>query len=88
MSLNALASPAAREPGPRVILVRCRTVAKVDSIGFVTGMKDHGAAGLVDLLGAGAAGVVGLRCDRPGQGAPGVKQGGQAGVARWAESPC
>ena len=35
MSLNAIASPAAREPGPRVILVRCRTVAKVDSIGFV-----------------------------------------------------
>ena len=35
MSLNAIASPAAREPGPRVILVRCRTVANVDSIGFV-----------------------------------------------------
>jgi hypothetical protein len=27
-----MASPAAREPGPRVIFVRCRTVAKVDSI--------------------------------------------------------
>ena len=27
-------SPAAREPGPLVTLVRCRTVAKVDSIGF------------------------------------------------------
>ena len=40
MSLNAIASPAAREPGPRVTFVRCRTVAKVLSIGFVTGMKD------------------------------------------------
>jgi putative transposase len=27
-----MARPAAREPGPRVILVRCRTVAEVDSI--------------------------------------------------------
>jgi hypothetical protein len=35
MSLNAIASPAAREPGPRVIFARCRTLAKVDSIGFV-----------------------------------------------------
>ena len=35
MSLNAIASPAAREPGPLVTLVRCRTVAKVDSMGFV-----------------------------------------------------
>src|SRR6187551_3501652 len=34
MSLNAIAGPAVREPGPRVIFVRCRTVAKVDSIGF------------------------------------------------------
>jgi hypothetical protein len=32
MSLNAMASPAAREPGPLVILLRCLTVAKVDSI--------------------------------------------------------
>jgi hypothetical protein len=32
MSLNAIARPAAREPGPLVTLVRCRTVAKVDSI--------------------------------------------------------
>jgi hypothetical protein len=88
MSLNAIANPAVRDPGPRVIFMQCRTVANVLSMGFVTGMKDHGAAGLVDLLVAGAAGVVGLRCDRPGQGAPGVKQGGQAGVARWAESPC
>jgi hypothetical protein len=32
ISLNAMASPAAREPGPLVILVRCLTVANVDSI--------------------------------------------------------
>ena len=32
MSLTAMARPAAREPGPLVILVRCRTVANVDSI--------------------------------------------------------
>jgi hypothetical protein len=32
MSLNAMASPAARDPGPLVILVRCLTVAKADSI--------------------------------------------------------
>ncbi len=35
MSLNAIARPAAREPGPLVTLVRCRTVAKVGSIGLV-----------------------------------------------------
>jgi hypothetical protein len=33
MSFNAIASPAAREPGPLVILLWLRTVAKVDSIG-------------------------------------------------------
>jgi hypothetical protein len=32
MSLNTIASPAAREPGPLVTLVRSRTVEKVDSI--------------------------------------------------------
>jgi hypothetical protein len=32
MSLNAIAGPAAREPGAVVTLVRCLTVAKVDSI--------------------------------------------------------
>ncbi len=32
VSLTAMASPAAREPGPLVILVRCLTVANVDSI--------------------------------------------------------
>jgi hypothetical protein len=31
--LNAIANPAAREPGPRVILVRCRTVENVDPDG-------------------------------------------------------
>ena len=35
ISLNAMASPAAREPGPLVTLVRSRTVENVDSIGFV-----------------------------------------------------
>ena len=33
--MNAIASPAAREPGPLVILLLKRTVAKVDSMGFV-----------------------------------------------------
>jgi hypothetical protein len=32
MSLKAMASPAAREPGPLVTFVRWRTVANVDSI--------------------------------------------------------
>jgi hypothetical protein len=35
MSLKAMASPAARDPGPLVTLVRSRTVAKVDSMGLV-----------------------------------------------------
>jgi hypothetical protein len=35
MSLNAMATPAARVPGPLVTRVRKRTVAKVDSIGLV-----------------------------------------------------
>jgi hypothetical protein len=36
MSLNAIATPAAREPGPPLV-THCRslTVAKVDSIGLV-----------------------------------------------------
>lgn len=33
--LVAIANPAAREPGPLVTFVRNRTVAKVDSMGFV-----------------------------------------------------
>ena len=36
MSLNAIAMSAAREPGPLVTFVLCLTIAKVDSIGFVT----------------------------------------------------
>jgi len=35
MSLKAIATPAAREPGPLVTRCRNLTVAKVDSIGFV-----------------------------------------------------
>jgi hypothetical protein len=88
MSLNAIASPAARDPGPRVIFVRWRTVAKVDSMGFVTGMKDHGAAGPVGLIAAGGVGCGRFTVRPSGTGAPGVKQGGQAGLVRWAESPC
>jgi hypothetical protein len=58
------------------------------STAFVTGMKDHGAAGPVDLIAAGEAGC-GRSTVRPsGTGAPGVKQGGQAGLVRWVESPC
>jgi hypothetical protein len=51
MRLKAIATPAAREPGPLVTRVRSLTVAKVDSIGLVTGMKGggcrlrHGSAG-------------------------------------------
>ena len=33
ITLNAIARPAAREPGPLVTLLRCRMVAKVDSMG-------------------------------------------------------
>src|SRR3954463_15065400 len=50
ISLNAIARPAALEPGPLVTLVRCRTVAKVDSIGFVPGMKSGGGPCVVPLL--------------------------------------
>ena len=35
MSLNVIASAAARDPAPRVTFVRSRTVEKVDSIGLV-----------------------------------------------------
>ena len=45
MSLNAIASPAAREPGPLVTLVRCRTVANVDSIGLVVHRRTRCSAG-------------------------------------------
>jgi hypothetical protein len=42
MNLNAMASPAAHEPGPSVTLMRCRTVAKVDSIAFAVGVSSEG----------------------------------------------
>jgi hypothetical protein len=67
MNLNAIASPAAREPGPLVTLVRCRTVAKVDSTRVdgpqmypvlarvtVEGQDAHIAADMVGQLTAGA----------------------------------
>ena len=67
MSLNAIARPAAREPGLLVILLLCLTVAKVDSIGFVTGMKRQ-ASPVRWPPASGGAGLSGIRCDRPGQG--------------------
>ncbi len=39
-SLKAMARPAVRLPGPFVTLVRCRTVAKVDSIGLEVSYQD------------------------------------------------
>jgi hypothetical protein len=39
MSLNAIAIPTAREPGPLVTRCRSRTVAKVDSIGLVVRVR-------------------------------------------------
>src|SRR5262249_17705483 len=45
MSLNALARPAARLPGPLVTRVRCRTVAKVDSIGLEVRRRIQCSAG-------------------------------------------
>ena len=62
--------------------------ALTDSVAFVDGMKDHGAAGPVDLITAGGAGCGRFTVRPSGTGAPGVKQGGQAGLVRWAESPC
>jgi len=54
---------------------------------LVTGMKISGAAGSAAALAFG--GWLAWHTVRPsGTGALGVKQGGQAGVARWAESPC
>jgi hypothetical protein len=72
---------------PRAFTAR-RIRELTDSIAFVTGMKDRGAAGPVGLIAAGGVGC-GRSTVRPsGTGAPGVKQGGQAGLVRWAESPC
>jgi chaperonin GroEL (HSP60 family) len=42
--LNAIVRPAVREPAPFVTRLRNRTVAKVDSIGLVSGMKEARAA--------------------------------------------
>jgi hypothetical protein len=87
ISLKAIARAAALDPWPLVTLVRSLTVANVDSIGLVTGMKISGVASpLAVCLWRGRAGWHTVRPS--GTGAPGVKQGGQAGVARWAESPC
>src|SRR3954471_4449443 len=41
ISLNAIASPAARDPGPRVTFVRCRTVANVLSIVILSHQNDQ-----------------------------------------------
>ena len=46
MSLNVIARAAERDPAPRVTLVRSRTVAKVDSIGFVVRRWIQCSAGL------------------------------------------
>ena len=50
--------------------------------------RPYGAAGSVDLILAGGAGCGRFTVRPSGTGAPGVKQGGQAGLVRWAESPC
>jgi hypothetical protein len=42
MSLNAIATPATRDPGPLVTRVLARTGEKVDSIGLVAGIKGGG----------------------------------------------
>jgi hypothetical protein len=44
-----MASPAARKPGPLVTLVRCLTVANVDSIGFVIGIPENRPDGAADV---------------------------------------
>lgn len=46
MSSNAIASPAARDPGSRVIFVRCPTVAKVDSMVILS--RSWGVLDVVD----------------------------------------
>ena len=43
--LKAIATPAAREPGPLVTRCRSRTVAKVDSMGFVVRRCSQCSAG-------------------------------------------
>ena len=55
MNLNATPSPAARDPGPRVIFVRCRTVANVLWMGFVV-RKPGCTSPLIDMARAWWAG--------------------------------
>lgn len=76
ISLNAMASPAAFEPGPRVILVRCRTVAKVDD--RVRGTQVHPVFGRVVVEGEQLLGVVGDLRD-------GLGKLGRVGVAEGAD---
>jgi hypothetical protein len=68
ISLNAIASPAAREPGPLVTLLLKRTVAKVDSIvilsrssirlsELVVRVVDGVVDVLADVVGGGSAGA-------------------------------
>ena len=75
MSLNAIASPAAFEPGPLVTLVRCRTVAKVDSIVILSAQNDH----VCELLVCVADGVG----DVAGQHGRVALETRGVGVSRW-----
>ncbi|MBB4399161.1 hypothetical protein, partial [Bradyrhizobium sp. ERR14] len=61
MSLKAIAMSAAREPGPLVTRWRSRTVANVDSIALVTGIRFS-----VLMFGCGFQDR-GVWCDHPGQ---------------------
>ena len=71
-----MARAAAREPAPRVTLVRSLTVENVDSIGLVPGMKVLGAAVRVLVTGRQPGCTV-----RPsGQGVP--------GESAWAGRSC
>jgi len=74
------------EKWPRFLMI-LRSWKLMDSMALVTGMKISGVAGpLAVCLWRGE--MVWHTVRPSGTGAPGVKQGGQAGVARWAESPC
>jgi hypothetical protein len=64
MSLNAIATPAALEPGPLVTLVLSLTVAKVDSVVISSFQVDHGC----DLVGCVVDGVVDASAGRCGAG--------------------
>ena len=58
MSLNAIATPAAREPGPLVIRCRSLTVANVDSIVILSSLAENrcdlGVCFVEDVYGAAA----------------------------------